>query len=390
MFEGQTVNAIAEVIDPALAGNDGVCADAEWSIDRVVSERAARAAAVTATGVVPMHSLGVEHQRQVGLPFLGSATAVAAAGALPPRPAVGALTELAMPGVPDATHNVGASNVATVLPEVSEASVAPSTTATSAWSPTRLFGAMRDVVQTTVFQALERLLPRGRQAATDTTASAPLAAPAVAAPETVPPQPQEATRTGLDLLILEPDLDKPYGLSERTYVAGIAQRFAEPRRRDIPERLNWHDRFMLTYGANGGPPLWLAAKRYQDICEIWGMEASRTCMTGFCMTDTVLPSSFSSISFLADKKGRGNPQFISQTLKLARHLLPFVKERLASDSSLTLSAAVVAAEAEQLAAFRAKSLNNLHDICSASDGGLGKKRRRGVPGGRGEGAGDED
>ena len=133
-----------------------------------------------------------------------------------------------------------------------------------------------------------------------------------------------------------------------------------------------------------------AAKRYQDICEIWGMEASRTCMTGFCMTDTVLPSSFSSISFLADKKGRGNPQFISQTLKLARHLLPFVKERLASDSSLTLSAAVVAAEAEQLAAFRAKSLNNLHDICSASDGGLGKKRRRGVPGGRGEGAGDED
>ena len=135
---------------------------------------------------------------------------------------------------------------------------------------------MREVVQTTVFQALERLLPRGRQAAADTTASALPSAPAAAATDTELPQPQEATRTGLDLLILEPDLDKPYGLSERTYVAGIAQRFAEPRRRDIPERLNWHDRFMLTYGADGGPPLWLAAKRYQDICEIWGMEASRT------------------------------------------------------------------------------------------------------------------
>lgn len=222
LFEGQKLNTTAEMLHPSLTGAEG---SVKWTVAGVVAERAARESTFGRTPTTDAAP---------------TATVEAPAAALAPVAATGTA---AAPAAPAA--------------------------APSQWSPQRLLGMMREVVASVFAQSSRALNLPARVAGRD----------AVAAPiQLQNAQPAPLPVSVLSSIFLEPDLTAPYAYSAKAYVASVAMRFSELKRLAIPERLKWADRFLLWYGAYTPPdqdrplpPLWLAAKRYENVGEIWGM-----------------------------------------------------------------------------------------------------------------------
>lgn len=208
LFEGQTLSP-AEMLHPSLSGAEGT--GGQWTVNGVVAELAARQGARTDTAPAAARDE----------PAAAAAPAAAATQVLPAAAAF-------------------------------------------QWSPQRLLGAVREAVVSGISLAARAL-----------NLQVPVAGPDAAATTVLP----LARPAPLTSLIPEPDLRVPYATSRdaKAYVIGVVQRFSGQKRLAIPERLKWPERFLLWYGAytppgqdHPLPPLWLAAKRYGDVGEIWG------------------------------------------------------------------------------------------------------------------------
>lgn len=231
VFEGQTLNNTAEMLHPSLVTGAERGASVKWTVAGVVAELAARQSILRRTPATDAAPTAAVEVPAVALaPLAATGTAAAAALATP--------------------------------------AAAP-----SQWSPQRLMGMFREAIVSVFAHPPRALNLQARVAGRD----------AVAAPtEMQHAQPAPLSASVLSSIFREPDLRAPYAYSAKAYVAGVAERFSELKRLTIPERLKWPDRFLLWYGAYTPPgqdyplpPLWLAAKRYENVGEIWG-----TCVCG--------------------------------------------------------------------------------------------------------------
>ena len=251
LFEGQQLNAATEALDPLLSGMGA--AEGEWSVRRLVAERASRLHA-------PVHGPAVMTQP-------GASPTVAWLPHI-----FGAVPATAVP--PTTPFDIPAHATETTATTAALAAPEPPVAALFDWSPQRFFGKMRDIVTTAFSHAAS--LGSGRPLFLQ---DAGVASPdTVQVASTVLPMVPTQPLTAMSSLVLEPDLDVSYNSSReaKVFVANVAKRFAGQKNLDIPGRLDWSDRFLLFYGAyvppglgHPMPPLWLSAKRYGNVGEIW-------------------------------------------------------------------------------------------------------------------------